>query len=74
MFIDYLSYNLTVFTGVPATSGNVEGPFVMEEGMNKFLTELNISCRRDEESNRPRINKPESVLDRKQKSEDRLYY
>jgi len=30
--------------------------------------------RRDKESNRPRINKPGSQMDRKQKQERKLYY
>ncbi len=46
----------------------------MEEGMNLFLKELNISLRRDKESSRPRINKVDSVLDREQKSKNKLYY
>jgi ATP-binding cassette subfamily E protein 1 len=74
MFIDYLSKKLMVFDGEPAVSGSVHGPFEMQEGMNKFLTELDITMRRDEESLRPRINKPESQKDREQRSEDKRYY
>lgn len=74
LFLDYLSTKLIVFDGVPAESGLVNGPFTMEDGMNKFLKELAITMRRDPESFRPRINKPDSVLDRKQKQENKLYY
>ncbi len=74
LFIDYLSDGLVVFTGVPAESGNVEGPFNMEEGMNKFLSGLGITLRRDHESQRPRINKEDSQLDREQRSSGNLYY
>ncbi len=74
LFIDQVSDRLMVFSGTPAKHGNVNGPFTMEEGMNKFLKELNITLRRDPESNRPRINKPDSQMDRKQKEEGRLYY
>jgi ATP-binding cassette subfamily E protein 1 len=74
LFIDYLSNNLIVFTGEPAISGEVKGPFSMAAGMNLFLEDLNITMRRDKESSRPRINKPESVLDREQKSAGNLYY
>jgi len=74
LFIDYLSNNLMVFTGEPAVKGKIEGPFSMAEGMNLFLKDLNITMRRDKESSRPRINKPESVLDREQKSKGKLYY
>jgi ATP-binding cassette subfamily E protein 1 len=42
--------------------------------MNNFLTEIDITLRRDEESKRPRINKPGSRLDREQKETGKLYY
>ncbi|MCK5107910.1 MAG: ATP-binding cassette domain-containing protein, partial [Nanoarchaeota archaeon] len=74
LFIDYLSNSLIVFTGEPAISGAVKGPFSMANGMNIFLKDLNITMRRDKESSRPRINKPESVLDRGQKNAGNLYY
>ena len=74
LFIDYLSNNLIVFTGEPAISGEVKGPFSMDHGMNLFLEDLNITMRRDKESSRPRINKPNSVLDREQKNAKSLYY
>ena len=74
LFADYLSDELIVFDGIPAKKGIVNGPFQMEEGMNMFLKKLNITMRRDTESGRPRINKAESQMDRKQKAEGRLYY
>ena len=46
----------------------------MEQGMNEFLREIDVTLRRDEESKRPRINKPESRLDREQKETGKLYY
>ncbi|MBU0535976.1 MAG: ribosome biogenesis/translation initiation ATPase RLI [Nanoarchaeota archaeon] len=74
LFIDYLSDEIIVFDGKPARHGSVHGPFSMAGGMNRFLEGLNITMRRDAESHRPRINKPESQMDRKQKSEGKLYY
>ena len=74
LFIDYLSKKLLVFDGKPAVEGTVKGPFSMEEGMNHFLKDLGITFRRDEESNRPRVNKLDSVKDREQKSKGKLYY
>jgi ATP-binding cassette, sub-family E, member 1 len=73
MFIDYLSDRLIVFDGIPAKEGKANGPFEMQEGMNKFLQEINITLRRDQESNRPRINKPGSRLDREQKGNEKMY-
>lgn len=74
LFIDYLSERLLVFDGVPAKKGTARGPFSMQEGMNLFLTDLNITMRRDVETLRPRINKPGSQMDVKQKGEGKLYY
>ncbi|USN45078.1 MAG: ribosome biogenesis/translation initiation ATPase RLI [Candidatus Woesearchaeota archaeon] len=74
MFVDYVSTKLMVISGEPAVKGHITGPFIMEEGMNKFLTELNLSMRRDEESKRPRMNKLDSRKDKEQKSTGKLYY
>lgn len=74
LFVDYLSENLVVFEGEPAVKGEVKGPFPMEQGMNLFLQDLDLTFRRDPESNRPRANKPGSQLDQKQKKENKLYY
>ncbi len=74
LFLDYLSDKLLVFDGRPAVEGVSKGPFRLEEGMNHFLKDLNITFRRDEETNRPRANKPESQMDRKQKAEQKYYY
>ncbi len=74
MFIDHVSDRLIVFTGQPAQSGLLQGPFTMEQGMNLFLKELNITLRRDQSSHRPRINKLGSVKDREQREEGKWYY
>ena len=74
LFIDYISDKLIVFEGKPAIEGNVTGPFEMEAGMNKFLKELGITLRRDPETNRPRVNKLDSRLDREQKDNGKYYY
>jgi ATP-binding cassette subfamily E protein 1 len=74
LFIDYLSDKLMVFDGEPAIHGIANPPMSMGDGMNKFLSELNITFRRDEENYRPRINKEDSQKDREQKSTGKLYY
>jgi ATP-binding cassette subfamily E protein 1 len=74
LFLDYLSLRLLVFEGIPAKQGEANGPFAMEEGMNIFLKDLEITFRRDPESNRPRVNKPGSVKDREQKQKGKYYY
>jgi len=72
--IDLLSDRLLVFEGEPGIHGEVHGPFEMREGMNRFLSSLDITFRRDEETRRPRVNKPMSNLDREQKSIGEYYY
>jgi ATP-binding cassette subfamily E protein 1 len=73
-FIDFLSDKIMVFSGEPAISGKAEGPFSVEEGMNKLLKYLDITVRRDKDTKRPRINKHDSVLDREQKQAGNFYY
>jgi ATP-binding cassette, sub-family E, member 1 len=71
--IDMISERILVFEGEPGVNGTAAGPFPMREGMNRFLRELDVTFRRDQ-SGRPRINKPESFLDREQKGLGEFYY
>ncbi len=73
-FIDMISDALIVFDGKPGISGHAQGPFSLHEGMNRFLKDVDITFRRDEDSHRPRVNKPESYMDRKQRNEGEYYY
>ncbi len=72
--IDLLSERLMVFDGVPGILGVAHTPLEMREGMNAFLKGIGITFRRDEETRRPRVNKPESRLDRMQKEQGEYYY
>jgi ATP-binding cassette subfamily E protein 1 len=73
-FLDMVSDSLMVFSGEPGRRGLGEGPFPMREGMNRFLKQVGITFRRDADTNRPRINKIDSRLDREQKSAGEYYY
>ncbi|WP_135603662.1 ribosome biogenesis/translation initiation ATPase RLI [Methanococcoides sp. NM1] len=72
--IDMLSERLIVFEGKPAVYGKAHPPSSMQDGMNKFLSDLNITFRRDEDTARPRVNKQGSRLDREQKAQGEYYY
>ncbi|MFD1684136.1 ribosome biogenesis/translation initiation ATPase RLI [Halobellus litoreus] len=72
--IDLLADRLMVFDGEPSEYGHAATPQEMRAGMNDFLSDLDITFRRDERTRRPRINKPESQLDRKQKKQGEYYY
>jgi ATP-binding cassette subfamily E protein 1 len=67
LFISYLSDRVLVFDGTPAKLGKAEEIKGVKEGMNFFLKELDITCRRDPETKRPRVNKHDSVKDREQR-------
>ena len=72
--IDMLSERMIVFEGTPAVNGTANFPTTMQQGMNRFLSNLNITFRRDEDTSRPRVNKPGSRLDREQKENGEFYY
>ena len=74
MFMDFLSDKIMVFEGTPGQHGEATGPWKKQDGMNKFLENLNITLRRDMHSHRPRINKQNSVKDRDQRSANKWYY
>jgi ATP-binding cassette subfamily E protein 1 len=72
--IDLISDSLMVFSGEASKRGTGHGPMDMRDGMNEFLRDVDITFRRDHETNRPRINKKDSRLDREQKSKGEYYY
>ncbi len=74
MFMDYVSDQLLLFEGDPGMKGSVRGPLNMEDGMNGLLKQLGITVRRDQNTKRPRINKPGSVKDMEQKNANEYYY
>ncbi|MBK69901.1 MAG: ribosome biogenesis/translation initiation ATPase RLI [Euryarchaeota archaeon] len=73
-FIDIVSDSLLVFEGEGGKSGFAVGPLSLRKGMNRFLSDVEVTFRRDHESKRPRINKPESVKDRDQKASGEYFY
>ncbi|WP_256297802.1 ribosome biogenesis/translation initiation ATPase RLI [Haloarchaeobius salinus] len=72
--IDLLADRLMVFDGEPAEHGHAGTPQPMRSGMNEFLANLDVTFRRDERTKRPRVNKPDSQLDKQQKEEGEYYY
>lgn len=72
--VDMLSDRVMVFEGEPGRRGRARRPMNLRDGMNLFLRNLDITFRRDEETKRPRVNKPGSRLDREQKAAGEYYY
>jgi len=72
--VDRIADRLVVFEGTPGERGHATPPRSMREGMNAFLSSLDITFRRDEGTGRPRVNDPGSRLDREQKADGEYYY
>lgn len=71
---DFIADRLMVFKGEASRRGFGGRPKKLEEGMNSFLKEMNVTFRRDPETKRPRVNKVDSRLDREQKKTGQYYY
>ena len=70
LFLTQISDRVLVFQGDPGLQGFARTPLSVEEAMNEFLKMLNITVRRDSITGKPRINKSESVLDKKQREKN----
>jgi ATP-binding cassette subfamily E protein 1 len=73
-FLDLVSDSMMVFGGEPGKTGHATGPHTLRQGMNRFLKDVGVTFRRDNETRRPRINKPDSRLDREQRAAGEYYY
>ncbi|MCX6773293.1 MAG: ribosome biogenesis/translation initiation ATPase RLI [Candidatus Micrarchaeota archaeon] len=74
VLLDAISSRMAIFEGDSGKKGHAIAPSGKREGMNKFLRGVGITLRRDKDSKRPRINKPDSALDREQKEAGEHYY
>ena len=74
VFQDYVSDSIMVFLGKSGHYGKAYSPTDIEKGMNIFLSNLKITFRRDRVTGRPRVNKPNSKLDKEQKRTGKYYY
>ena len=71
--IDLVSDTLIVFSGMSSIEGHSTETVPKVQGMNLFLQGIGLTYRRDLDSNRPRVNKIDSRLDKIQK-ESMNYY
>ncbi|KAI5170376.1 ATP-binding cassette, sub-family E, member 1 [Pancytospora epiphaga] len=70
----YLADKVIVFSGVPGLKSVASPPVELVSGMNRFLSSLDVTFRRDPENFRPRINKPDSTKDREQKETGNYFF
>jgi ATP-binding cassette subfamily E protein 1 len=71
---DFIADRLMIFTGLPGVKGHATAPTGLREGMNMFLKEVDATFRRDAVTGRPRVNKPNSRLDKYQREIGEYYY
>ncbi|MEM2963454.1 MAG: ribosome biogenesis/translation initiation ATPase RLI [Candidatus Anstonellales archaeon] len=74
VLIDSLASRIIVFDGRSSVYGHASSPQSKINGMNSFLKSMGITMRRDVDTLRPRINKPDSIMDRKQKEAGQYFY
>uniref|UniRef100_A0A672PH59 ATP binding cassette subfamily E member 1 n=1 Tax=Sinocyclocheilus grahami TaxID=75366 RepID=A0A672PH59_SINGR len=70
----YLADRVIVFDGIPSRSTTANTPQTLLAGMNKFLSQLEITFRRDPNNFRPRINKLNSIKDVEQKKSGNYFF
>ncbi|CAB4271989.1 unnamed protein product [Prunus armeniaca] len=69
----YLADKVIVYEGKPSVDSIANSPQSLLGGMNLFLSQLDITFRRDLTNYRPRINKLNSIKDREQKAAGSYY-
>jgi len=74
MLLDIISDSMMILKGRPDERGEVIGPMGKADAMNAFLKDMRITYRRDASTGRPRVNKPDSKLDRQQKMDGHYYF
>lgn len=70
----YLADRVIVFDGVPSKMTAANVPQGLLAGMNRFLSLLEITFRRDPNNFRPRINKLNSIKDTEQKKSGNYFF
>uniref|UniRef100_A0A8C6XLK2 ATP binding cassette subfamily E member 1 n=1 Tax=Naja naja TaxID=35670 RepID=A0A8C6XLK2_NAJNA len=70
----YLADRVIVFDGIPSKCTVANSPQTLLAGMNKFLSQLEITFRRDPNNYRPRINKVNSIKDVEQKKSGNYFF
>ena len=71
---DFIADKIMVFSGEAGVNGKAGQPMNLQDGMNVFLKDMQITFRRDQDTKRPRVNKESSRLDREQKRTGKYYY
>jgi len=70
LFLSQVGHRGMVFEGQSGVHGSVEKVDEMRDALNRFLSEVGVTFRKDPQSGRPRANKFGSQLDREQKEKN----
>ena len=73
LLLNYISDRGIVFKGEPGVKGKSTEPMQIENALNEFLKEVDVTFRKDPSTGRPRANKPESQKDEEQRRKDEFY-
>ncbi|TFG08926.1 ribosome biogenesis/translation initiation ATPase RLI [Candidatus Heimdallarchaeota archaeon] len=73
MMLNFTSDRIMVFDGKPGELGRARRIGSLQSGMNDFLRKMDITFRQDPRTLRPRVNKKDSQLDKKQKSDGKYF-
>ena len=73
MMLNFTSDRLLVFEGESGVKGKSGRIGTLQYGMNNFLRKMDITFRQDPRTLRPRVNKKDSQLDKKQKAEGNYF-
>ena len=72
LFLSFIADRTMLFSGTPGVQGSAE-ILGVKEGFNKFLSQIDITFRRDEQTSRPRANKAGSQMEREQKEKGEYF-
>ncbi|MFB6242117.1 MAG: ribosome biogenesis/translation initiation ATPase RLI [Candidatus Nanosalina sp.] len=73
LLMDYIADRGMIFTGEPGEHGTATEPMRIDEAMNEFLKEIDLTFRKDPDTGRPRANKPGSQKDQQQRKKGEFY-
>ncbi|MEM4367231.1 MAG: ribosome biogenesis/translation initiation ATPase RLI [Candidatus Anstonellales archaeon] len=73
VFLNSISSRAIRFYGIPGEEGHCTAPQEPKEAINDFLKSINVTIRKDFETKRPKVNKPGSTIDKKQREEGRYF-
>lgn len=73
LMLDYIADRGMVFRGEPGVSGESTQPMKIDDAIDLFLQDVDLTFRKDPDTGRPRANKPGSQKDQEQREKGEFY-